>query len=868
MNRLFTLATLLSLLLLVGCPSSSDTAEDPAADIDTRVESLPTRVYVRQHAGSSDIEPVIWQKDFAGLLSTEFAETVSGVNIDVETTAAADCPPGNTACETWLISSATSRPGEFAIDAFRDIIQPDGDLDTASGDVAVYVLPDNSGSERVRVISPENVQTVVDDAGALWSVEEDALFAFLGQPEGQNYDSVFAQAADDVAISPVADIAFAISGWFALGTDGRVFGQQDFSSRPTAFSMLNNLLAQIESNNGARVSAIFADGFSFDSSRGTTPESLSALLLDDGRVVVWYRSDEGSNIDLFSTAPTVIDDIDRVVDIGIETHYVLFLRDDGTVWELGRTSAGGVEPANIVGTPTQVSGLSGITELAGRKALGSNGQVFVVPETQVAGETTTPVVVPGLSDAVSLLDSIHDVAERADGSLAYWQYDVISEAPQLPVEVSLTPLGQPAAIARSYASDMVCGRLWELRDAPWERSQALAPGGSATIQAYPRIGFGGNARCENGNMSRVVFFVLNGNGSGTISSSTGTIECFDDPLINNYCWWFGANDTQPRFSAIPDSGSVFRDWRWDCASSDPLSAPVQQLPDSSQNLCKVTFVLGEDDAPPMIEERRLEVRANGVGRVDVSPEPNRVDAVGAFYDDGTDVTLTAVPGDGFVFGSWDQNGCTNDLDSDVITVTMDADRLCVVNFVQPATGVPPVGRISVTPSTVVDPGTTVTLDASASSDADGTIVSWDWDFNGDAIIDASGETVMTSFTTPGINDVLLTVTDNDALEGQAAVGITVRAATGGQTFSVRVVVTGDGQVSVAPLDRTLRDAACDGDECFLNEIAAGTELTLTASPFTPAAFAGWDSAECDSIPTADVCIITVNSQRSVTALFQ
>ncbi|MEL7297008.1 MAG: PKD domain-containing protein [Pseudomonadota bacterium] len=867
MNRILTVITLVSTLVLAGCPSSSDTAEDPAADIDVKVEALPTRIYVRQGAGANDVEPVIWQKDFVGLLSTDFSESVSGVNIDVEATAAADCPPGNTACETWLLSSRTSRPGEFAVDAFRDIIQPDGGLDTAAGEVAVYVLPDNSGSAPVQAISPENVQTVIDDDGVFWSVEEDVLFSFLDQPEGRDYDSVFAQAADDVAISTVTDIAFAISGWFAIGTDGRVFGQQNFSSRPTAFSLLNDLLAQTEANSNARASAIFADEFSFGSSRGTTPESLSALLLDDGRVVVWYRINEGGNIDLFSTTPTVVDDIDRIVDVGIETDYVLFLRDDGTVWELGKTSVGSVEPANIVDTPSQVADLSGITELVGRKALRSDGQVFIVPETQAAGETTTPVAVPGLSDAVSLLDSVHDVAERADGSLAYWQYDASSEAPQVPVNVRLAPLGQPGAIARSYASDVACGRLWQLQNAPWERSDALTPGGSVTVKAYPRIGFGGGARCDNGNMSRVVFFVLNGNGSGTIAPSTGTIECFDDPLINNYCWWFGANDTQPRFTAIPDSGSMFRDWRWDCASSDPLSAAVQQLPDSSQNLCKVTFMLGEGDEP-MVEERRLEVRANGVGRVELSPDPNRVDAVGAFYNDGTEVTLMAIPGDGFVFGSWDQNGCTNDLESDVITVIMDADRLCIVNFVQPTGGVPPVGRINVSPSTVVDPGETITLDASASSDADGTIVSWDWDFDGDSVIDASGETVMTNLTTPGINDVLLTVTDNDALEGRAAVGITVRAPTGGQTFNVRVVVTGNGQVSVAPLDRTLRDSECDGDECFLNNVPAGTELTLTASPFTPAAFVGWDSAECDAIPAADVCIITVNSQRSVTALFQ
>jgi len=60
-------------------------------------------------------------------------------------------------------------------------------------------------------------------------------------------------------------------------------------------------------------------------------------------------------------------------------------------------------------------------------------------------------------------------------------------------------------------------------------------------------------------------------------------------------------------------------------------------------------------------------------------------------------------------------------------------------------------------------GDDVSFDASASSDADGTITGYAWDFESDGIVDAYGETVSHPFLTTGIYNVTLTVADNDNL---------------------------------------------------------------------------------------------------------
>ncbi len=73
-------------------------------------------------------------------------------------------------------------------------------------------------------------------------------------------------------------------------------------------------------------------------------------------------------------------------------------------------------------------------------------------------------------------------------------------------------------------------------------------------------------------------------------------------------------------------------------------------------------------------------------------------------------------------------------------------------------------------------GQTVAFDASASSDPDGTIVSYAWDF-GDGST-GTGVTTSHAYTSAGTFRVTLTVTDNDGLTGTSSKDVTVSPAAG------------------------------------------------------------------------------------------
>ncbi|HMJ32435.1 MAG TPA: PKD domain-containing protein [Baekduia sp.] len=79
------------------------------------------------------------------------------------------------------------------------------------------------------------------------------------------------------------------------------------------------------------------------------------------------------------------------------------------------------------------------------------------------------------------------------------------------------------------------------------------------------------------------------------------------------------------------------------------------------------------------------------------------------------------------------------------------------------------------PGRVIRPGQTVTFDASASNDADGHIVSYDWDLDGDGTTDHTGPTATKTYTQAGYVGVLLRVTDEDGLVGTSGATLQVQA---------------------------------------------------------------------------------------------
>jgi hypothetical protein len=122
------------------------------------------------------------------------------------------------------------------------------------------------------------------------------------------------------------------------------------------------------------------------------------------------------------------------------------------------------------------------------------------------------------------------------------------------------------------------------------------------------------------------------------------------------------------------------------------------------------------------------------------------------YDDATGVEVTTrfgLPGDRTAGLRVTDDGETV-TNTETVTVTDPPSAAFSVNVSDPRVNEP------------------VRLDATNSTDSDGTIVSHDWDLDGDGIYEASGETVTTNFSTPGTVTVSLRVTDDDGVSDTAS----------------------------------------------------------------------------------------------------
>ena len=691
---------------------------------------------------------------------------------------------------------------------------------------------------------------------------------------------------------------------------------------------------------------------------GVTGMALAA----DGRVAIW-----GDPVNTYFPERELGDDLNRlplwlgragdIQQISSESGGLVVLSGAGQVaFDSGRSIANRGRAIFVDAVPGLPAGTT--VQIAGMRARMRDGSVW---QWRMAadGSPTVAQRVPGITDAVDLPDPNQNLAILADGTMMSWDFEASDSVPSGVRPFPLPGVGSVAAVSGDVVIDSECGRGWH----------RLVDSQSEQVEMIPMVGLGGADTCNAGARSHIVqviimrdektSFPLN---SVFVTSPDGPVFCAD--TMPRRCWWLGDPSQNPTFEVQVDSDtSRVRDWRWDCGSMSERSLPVLLRSDGepgSANLCKVTIT---GDGPFPFED------PPGTLLVEISGRGSVVDSLSAI-DCGTDctatlpagtrLTLTATPDTGAAFSNWADTGCTDDRANPVIVVAVSGEVTCRAIFEDIVVGnVPPVARFTIDPITMVSVGQTITLNASASADPDGSIISWAWDLNADGVADASGEVVDVSFATAGQQEITLTVTDNEGLTASLSQGLIVSAglsappvasftispsnrqlagstfnfdasastddvgivsyewdlsANGsfegsGVTYSVRiddvgirqmrlrvtdadgqfsdqlqdviaeppppptgefsvvVRVQGSGQVQVEPLGRTLLDSECDGDSCFLTEIPSGTTLTLTASPFTPTAFAGWTTPQCDNIPDPDTCEIIVTSNREVVAVF-
>ena len=126
-----------------------------------------------------------------------------------------------------------------------------------------------------------------------------------------------------------------------------------------------------------------------------------------------------------------------------------------------------------------------------------------------------------------------------------------------------------------------------------------------------------------------------------------------------------------------------------------------------------------------------------------------------------------------------------------------------VTKVVPVQATPPTACFTFTPA---DPntGAAIAFSASCSTDPDGTIILYEWDFDDDGATDATGMTVTHSYPTAGVYPVTLTVTDNDGAVDAETEGVPVAA--GG--------TSGDNQ----PPEPDFTISFAEGDEANIGEV--------------------------------------------------
>lgn len=322
-------------------------------------------------------------------------------------------------------------------------------------------------------------------------------------------------------------------------------------------------------------------------------------------------------------------------------------------------------------------------------------------------------------------------------------------------------------------------------------------------------------------------------GHGVLSSTPAGIDCGTTCTAN-----FPANE-QVTLTAVADSGYRLDSWGGACAAT-PASSNSCTLPMDAAQSVSVTFA--ETTTPNVT----LSVSVAGPGLVigDGIECPN--DCTTA-YAQGDIITLTAVPDAGATFTGWG-GACAVGSDTPICILTMDQARNVTATFETTSTGddqplsvtVAGPGSITSVPAGILcgvdcdaefPTGTRVTLTALPNLGAT---------FNG-----WGGDCVGTNAS------CTLTLSQARFVEAEFS-------AVTADDLPLAVSIVGQGRVQSTP-------AGIDCTGLCLGRFAAGTGMTLTATPAEGWIFTGWEGA-CTG--AAATCRLDLISPNSTTAKFE
>ena len=310
-----------------------------------------------------------------------------------------------------------------------------------------------------------------------------------------------------------------------------------------------------------------------------------------------------------------------------------------------------------------------------------------------------------------------------------------------------------------------------------------------------------------------------GAGAGTVTSSPAGISC------GATCTHDFAGGTMVTLTPTPDSGSAFTGWSGDCTGTGGCTVTMDQARAVTANFGVA---------------RTLTVSKSGNGSGGVTSSPAGI-SCGATcshdFADGTMVTLTPAATTGSTFAGW-SGDCTG---TGGCTVTMSQARSVTATF----NLVPEQLTVSKSGSgtgTVTSSPAWITCGATCSHSYDfGTMVT--------LTPAADSGSLFTGWTGACSGTGGCTVTMDQARSVTASFALN-------RTLSVTRSGSGSGSVSSSPAG-----ISCGGT-CTGN-FADGTVVTLTPTPATGSAFAGW-SGDCTG---TGACVVTMDQARSVTATF-